>query len=682
MIDLWPLVPLTVLFQVLLSLASIIYLWINRSKAKEGDRAAAKVVILPNFKYLLWTCLVCQMIHLVLVGHAFTQMPNWKKRSRFESHKVSLFDTGCYFLAILVTSIEYNVAGTLLIQKSLAKSSFVNSRIWACIWGFVFAVCSSVGFYTNSNAIFFTVDGCFYTAEVIFYAYMITNSYYTMRTACVWYAWYSILWRVLIVPTAVLDVAFGYKVAYHSWVLFRSVLFPVVLYDTLLRETDYWRGTSKSLWLLGSQPGRQLDVEGFGFDPTDLPLLLQEKPLIDFAYLQMESLLDIGASSRVYKGSFRSRTVAVKLFTPPKLDSKSVIRCLREAKYTTLLKHPNIVEFYGLAVSPPDICIVQEYCHRGSLYKVLGSGQLSVEYKMNMMQQATNAIGYLHGMNPPYIHRDIKSKNFLVTRNWTVKLGDFGESRIFSEEVAVTPADFVGSYAYMGPEIISTTHYDTKADIYSLGIVLWEVLTQERPYQGIKQTTVLRNVVDAAQGGCSLRPQIPEWVSNACTDLLKSCWHSTPHFRPNAAQIRTKLIVIKDEGGPIKTDEVGKLSQSKGSGLVQTILAAEIKEMDHHAKMLNARRKLLKDQLEICAYGSLDNEAHKELVRKHIEQNSVNAMRISRERSSSNRRQRFESMGSAYSTYPPAEGYDSFLRDEERDYAPIDRRSRGLVSSD
>eukprot|EP00468_Gymnochlora_sp_CCMP2014_P014785 CAMPEP_0167768684 /NCGR_PEP_ID=MMETSP0110_2-20121227/16824_1 /TAXON_ID=629695 /ORGANISM="Gymnochlora sp., Strain CCMP2014" /LENGTH=297 /DNA_ID=CAMNT_0007657425 /DNA_START=453 /DNA_END=1343 /DNA_ORIENTATION=+ len=295
----------------------------------------------------------------------------------------------------------------------------------------------------------------------------------TSRRACVLYAWYSILWRILIVPTAYLDTLYGVKEAYHGWVMFRSLLFPVILYNTLLKETDYWRGTSKSLWLLGSN--KKLDLDGEYddlFEPSDLPRLLQERPLIDFALLKLETLLDIGSSSRVYKGRFRGKTVAVKLFTPTQLDSKAVMRCLKEAKYTTLLKHPNIVEFYGLAIQPPDICIVQEYCHRGSLYKVLKENKLRARRKMQLMLQATNALSYLHGMRPPFIHRDIKSRNFLITLDWTLKLGDFGESRIFTEEKRLSDG-YVGSFAYMSPEIISSSYYDTKADIYALGIVLW-----------------------------------------------------------------------------------------------------------------------------------------------------------------------------------------------------------------
>eukprot|EP00466_Bigelowiella_natans_P018453 jgi/Bigna1/80933/fgenesh1_pg.76_\ len=227
--QLWPLVPLTVLLQCVLSLASILYLRHNRVKAKQGDPAAAQVVILPNFRYLLWTCLVCQLVHLVLVGHALTQMPDWKKRSRFESHQVTLWDTSLYFTAILVTSIEYNAAGALLVQNSLAKSAFKSSRTWATIWGFVFAFFSSLGFYSNSNIVFFTVlalfgshcfcfcprrncmfggeiDGIFYSLEIFFYVFMIVSALQT------------------------------YKEVYHTWVAFRSLLFPIILYHTLLRK--------------------------------------------------------------------------------------------------------------------------------------------------------------------------------------------------------------------------------------------------------------------------------------------------------------------------------------------------------------------------------------------------------------------------------------------------------------
>jgi len=232
----------------------------------------------------------------------------------------------------------------------------------------------------------------------------------------------------------------------------------------------------------------------------------------------------------------------------------------------------------------------------------------------------------------------------------------------------------------MSPEIISSSYYDTKADIYALGIVLWEILTQERPYSGIKETTVLRNVVDAAQGGCSLRPQIPKWINTGCMKLLKSCWNSNHLERPTCTQIRMKLLVIKDEGGPIVLSELGyrsrcedSFSREKKEGVVKKILQAEMKEMDHHAKMLSARKKLLQEQLSVCNSVNSSKE-HQNLLRRHLEQNSRTSIRVFGERTG--RRQRIESAGSAYSTFPLQQP-DSHEQSLDGEYAPLFRRSLG-----
>eukprot|EP00466_Bigelowiella_natans_P017559 jgi/Bigna1/75293/fgenesh1_pg.33_\ len=292
----------------------------------------------------------------------------------------------------------------------------------------------------------------------------------------------------------------------------------------------------------GASPGLKFSVIS-----DDLPELLKENKLIDFAFLRFSNLLDSGSHSKVYKGKLRGKPVAIKLFTPPEMDRSAMRRFIEETRIASKLKHPHIVKLYG----------VVEYCEKGSLFKLLSAEKLSLELKLRLMVQAASALAYLHSLTPPIIHRDVKSHNFLVTDTYMVKLADFGESRIVDETIMT---GYIGSHAYMSPEIITSAPYNTKADVYSFGIVLWEVLTQQRPYEGIKQMSVLRNVVKL-----SLRPPLTPDIPNPLTELLRETWAANPESRPSARQVIERLLqfskLVKEENNSSAT----KMSASSSS---------------------------------------------------------------------------------------------------------------------
>lgn len=270
-------------------------------------------------------------------------------------------------------------------------------------------------------------------------------------------------------------------------------------------------------------------------------LLQDEKhKFVDFAFLAHREVIGRGATADVYRGLLRGSPVAIKVFSPEGgITAEVVAQFAKETSITAALQHPNVVQFIGLCVAPPRISMVFELCERGSLYDLFRDGDPGWEWerKLGMLRDLARAVVYLHSFEPPYIHRDIKSPNLLVAHDFTLKLADFGESRFLaSEDEASTMTSMVGTTQWMAPEMMESGSYTTKADVYSMAVVFWEILTGERPYAGLRATAVIKRVVIDKK-----RPPIPESCPPQLRDILAECWAHSESRRPDAAEVLKRL---------------------------------------------------------------------------------------------------------------------------------------------
>ena len=155
--------------------------------------------------------------------------------------------------------------------------------------------------------------------------------------------------------------------------------------------------------------------------------------LLDFCYLKLGSQIGVGATAKVYKGTYKRKTVAVKVFSPPEILEDDVDAFSQEARLAATLVHENIVITLGLCVRPPQIAMITEFCEHGSLQDFVKENHLhdfcNVLWKLRCAIDAISAVRYLHSIS--VLHRDIKLGNFFLTANGIVKLGDFGESTLF-----------------------------------------------------------------------------------------------------------------------------------------------------------------------------------------------------------------------------------------------------------
>uniref|UniRef100_A0A8D3EAM2 Mitogen-activated protein kinase kinase kinase n=1 Tax=Scophthalmus maximus TaxID=52904 RepID=A0A8D3EAM2_SCOMX len=233
-----------------------------------------------------------------------------------------------------------------------------------------------------------------------------------------------------------------------------------------------------------------------------------------------------GAQGAVFLGKFHGDDVAVKKVR----DIKET-----EIKHLRKLKHPNIITFKGVCTQAPCYCILMEYCAQGQLYEVLRAGRkitpsLLVDWAMGI----AGGMNYLHLHK--IIHRDLKSPNMLITHDDLVKISDFGTSKELSDKS--TKMSFAGTVAWMAPEVIRNEPVSEKVDIWSFGVVLWEMLTGEIPYKDVDSSAIIWGV-----GNNSLQLPIPESCPDGFKILLRQCWNCKPRNRPSFRQILLHLDI-------------------------------------------------------------------------------------------------------------------------------------------
>ncbi|XP_048050689.1 mitogen-activated protein kinase kinase kinase 13 isoform X3 [Megalobrama amblycephala] len=260
-----------------------------------------------------------------------------------------------------------------------------------------------------------------------------------------------------------------------------------------------------------------------------------EVPFEEISELQW---LGSGAQGAVFLGKFHSEEVAIKKVREQK---ETDIKHLRK------LKHPNIISFKGVCTQAPCYCIIMEYCAQGQLYEVLRAGRkITPRLLVDWASGIASGMNYLHLHK--IIHRDLKSPNVLVTQNDGVKISDFGTSKELSDKSM--KMSFAGTVAWMAPEVIRNEPVSEKVDIWSFGVVLWELLTGEIPYKDVDSSAIIWGV-----GSNSLHLPVPSTCPDGFKILMKQTWQGKPRNRPSFRQILLHLDIASADvlGTPQET---------------------------------------------------------------------------------------------------------------------------------
>ncbi|KAM7479484.1 hypothetical protein LguiA_027697 [Lonicera macranthoides] len=263
---------------------------------------------------------------------------------------------------------------------------------------------------------------------------------------------------------------------------------------------------------------------------------------IDPQLLKSEHKVASGSYGDLYKGTYCSQEVAIKVLKAEHVTVEMQREFAQEVFIMRKVRHKNVVQFIGACTKPPSLCIVTEYMSGGSVYDYIHKqkGTFKLPSLLKIAIDVSKGMNYLHQQN--IIHRDLKAANLLMDENEVVKVADFGVARVKAQSGVMTAE--TGTYRWMAPEVIEHKPYDHKADIFSFGVVLWELLTGKLPYDYL---TPLQAAVGVVQKG--LRPSIPMHTHPNLTRLLERCWQQDPASRPDFSEITVTLQKIAKEVG-------------------------------------------------------------------------------------------------------------------------------------
>jgi serine/threonine protein kinase len=243
--------------------------------------------------------------------------------------------------------------------------------------------------------------------------------------------------------------------------------------------------------------------------------------------------------------------VAIKQLRMAGVPAKEVELFEREVSILAKCNDPFLLKFIGFTVRPT-YALVTDYMSSGSLWDYLRKYPMH----LNGTQRTNIAIGIAHGMKYLHangiIHRDLKSANILLDNKMLPHIADFGLGKFLDSGPEVTRA--TGTIQWMAPEQVFTPEYGPPADVFSYGMILFELLTEQIPYQGLPTTEIYRILQEKS------RPRLPEqFAGHPLSDLIFRCWKENPAHRPTFDVIfemfADDLVAFPGPGRP--SDEVG-----------------------------------------------------------------------------------------------------------------------------
>ncbi|KAK9097659.1 hypothetical protein Syun_024704 [Stephania yunnanensis] len=256
---------------------------------------------------------------------------------------------------------------------------------------------------------------------------------------------------------------------------------------------------------------------------------------IDLRKLNMGTAFAQGAFGKLYKGTYNGEDVAIKILERPENNPEKAQlmeqQFQQEVMMLATLKHPNIVRFIGGCRKPMVWCIVTEYAKGGSVRQFLMRRQnrpVPLRLAIKQALDVARGMAYVHGLS--FIHRDLKSDNLLIFTDKSIKIADFGVARIEVQTEGMTPE--TGTYRWMAPEMIQHRPYTQKVDVYSFGIVLWELITGMLPFQNMTAVQAAFAVVNKG-----VRPIVPNDCLPVLSGIMTRCWDANPEVRPPFSEV-------------------------------------------------------------------------------------------------------------------------------------------------
>jgi len=296
-----------------------------------------------------------------------------------------------------------------------------------------------------------------------------------------------------------------------------------------------------------------------------------------------------GGMALVYKAKCRllNRYVAVKIlrseFTG---DEEFVKKFKRESQAAASLSHPNIVSIYDVGMEDDIYYIVMEYIKGQTLKELIKSkGALGVEYATNIALQIASALEHAHANH--IVHRDIKSHNIMIKDDGTVKVTDFGIARAVSSSTITNTGNIIGSVHYFSPEQARGGYTDEKSDIYSLGVVMYELVTGRIPFEGETPISVaLKHIQEEPVRPRQINNRIPKSLEDI---ILKAMEKDIAQRYNNVGEIIADLkqSLIMPNGDFVKKNKV----MDENTKVIEPIKYIDVKEQLDSQKKSEVKTK-------------------------------------------------------------------------------------------
>lgn len=269
---------------------------------------------------------------------------------------------------------------------------------------------------------------------------------------------------------------------------------------------------------------------------------------ISFDELTIQTKVGQGGFGEVFLGKWNGMKVAIKKLSVSQFKNRENIhRFINEIDVISSLRHPNVVLYIGASIDQYDYYLITEYLPKGSLFDYMRKDKrkFSEREQIHIAYEIAIALNYLHSRS--IVHCDLKSSNILIDDNWKIKISDFGLSQFIRDNEYNRGK--IGTPHWMAPEILKGGNYEYSSDIYSFGMILWEILKNEIPYYGLNPYQIYNLVVQDKK-----IVDIPTEGHVVLIDIIKKCLEFNPTDRPLLKDIVNTLGKVKNYNKNIDTN--------------------------------------------------------------------------------------------------------------------------------
>ena len=312
--------------------------------------------------------------------------------------------------------------------------------------------------------------------------------------------------------------------------------------------------------------------------------MINKGELIDNRYKIVKSIGE-GGMANVYLAwdTILERDVAVKILRGDLADDEKFLRRFqREANSASSLRHPNIVEMYDVGEDSGKYFIVMEYVNGKTLKSLIKKrGALNLTESIDIMMQLASGIACAH--DSYIIHRDIKPQNVMILEDGIVKITDFGIAMALNNSELTQTNSVMGSVHYLPPEQASGSGSTIKSDIYSLGILMIELLTGKVPFKGDNAVEIaIKHMKDQIPSVCKINEKIPQSVENI---ILKACAKNPKNRYDSVSEMYEDLKTCLD---PLRFEEKRHVYKYPENNIENTKTISKLESREIKNKALNS----------------------------------------------------------------------------------------------